>query len=124
MTSSETNEEISGKDIIQTDAAIIAGILILLTISSFSPFEFPNRSMFVSLIIPAIALFSVSALNIIDKKLVMGKRFAKVGFYWLIGFMIFLAIVNIINITFPGVWQNPSFEKIASSNVSNSGQNY
>ena len=124
MTSSETNEEISGKDIIQTDAAIIAGILILLTISSFSPFEFPNRSMFVSLIIPAIALFSVSALNIIDKKLVMGKRFAKAGFYWLIGFMIFLAIVNIINITSPVVWQNPSFEKIASSNVSNSGQNY
>lgn len=81
MTSSETNEEINGKDIIQTDAAIIAGILILLTISSFSPFEFPNRSMFVSLIIPAIALFSVSALNIIDKKLVMGKRFAKAGFY-------------------------------------------
>jgi hypothetical protein len=124
MTPSETNEEVNGKDIIQTDAAIIAGILILLTISSFSPFEFPNRSMFVSLIIPAIALFSVSALNIIDKKLVIGKRFAKAGFYWLIGFMIFLAIVNIINMTSPGVWQDPAFEKIASSNVSSSGQNY
>ena len=63
MTPSETSGEISGKDIIQTDAAI----LILLTISSFSPFEFPNRSMFVSLIIPVIALFSVSALCIIEK---------------------------------------------------------
>lgn len=41
MTSSVTNDEINGKDIIQTDAAIIAGILILPTISSFSPFEFP-----------------------------------------------------------------------------------
>jgi hypothetical protein len=66
MTPSETSEEISGKDIIQTDAAIIAGILILLTISSFSPFKFPNRSMFVSLIIPVISLFSVSALCIIE----------------------------------------------------------
>ena len=64
MNPSETNEEISGKDIIQTDATIIAGILILLTISSFSHFEFPNRSMFVSLIIPVIASFSVSALCI------------------------------------------------------------
>ena len=124
MTPSETREEISGKDIIQTDAAIIAGILILLTISSFSPFEFPNRSMFVSLIIPAIALFSVSALCVIEKRLIMGKRFAEAeaGFYWLIGFMIFLMIVNIINITYPAIWQDPTFEKIASSNVSSSTQ--
>ena len=122
MNPSGTSEEISGKDIIQTDAAIIAGILILLTISSFSPFEFPNRSMFVSLIIPAIALFSISALCIIEKKLIMGKRFAKAGFYWLIGFMIFLMIVNIINMTSPAIWQNPTFEKIASSNISSTGQ--
>jgi hypothetical protein len=122
MTTPETGEEISSKDIIQTDAAIIAGILILLTISSFSPFEFPNRSMFVSLIIPAIALFSVSALCIIEKKLIIGKRFAKAGFYWLIGFMIFLMIVNIINMTSPAVWEDPTFEKIASSNVSGNAQ--
>src|SRR5918992_781222 len=122
LNASENNGEISGKDIIQTDGAIIAGILILLTISSFSPFEFPNRSMFVSLIIPAIMLFSVSALYIIEKKVVMGKRFAKAGFYWLIGFMIFLVIVNILNVISPTVWQDPTFEKIASSNVSSSAQ--
>jgi hypothetical protein len=122
MTTPETGEEISSKDIIQTDAAIIAGILILLTISSFSPFEFPNRSMFVSLIIPAIALFSVSALCIIEKKLIIGKRFAKAGLYWLIGFMIFLMIVNIINMTSPAIWEDPTFEKIASSNVSGNAQ--
>jgi hypothetical protein len=122
MNASENNGEISGKDIIQTDGAIIAGILILLTISSFSPFEFPNRSMFVSLIIPAIMLFSVSALYIIEKKIVMGKRFAKAGFYWLIGFMIILMIVNIINVISPSIWQDPTFEKIASSNVSSSTQ--
>jgi hypothetical protein len=40
MTPSETSEEISGKDIIQTDAAIIAGILILLTIPLFLPSNF------------------------------------------------------------------------------------
>jgi hypothetical protein len=42
MNPSVTNEESSGKGIIQTDATIIAGILIPLTISSFSHFEFPN----------------------------------------------------------------------------------
>jgi hypothetical protein len=110
MNPSETNEEISGKDIIQTDATIIAGILILLTTSSFSYFEFPNRSMFVYFIIPVIALFSVSALCIIEKKLIIGKIFAKAGFYWLIGFMIFLMIVNIINMTYTAIWQNPPFE--------------
>ena len=122
MNASENHGEISGKDIIQTDGAIIAGILILLTISSFSPFEFPNRSMFVSLIIPAIMLFSVSALYIIERKVVMGKRFAKAGFYWLIGFMIFLMLVNILNVMSPTIWQDPTFEKIASSNVSSSAQ--
>ena len=122
LNASENNGEIRGNDIIQTDGAIIAGILILLTISSFSPFEFPNRSMFVSLIIPAIMLFSVSALYIIEKKVVMGKRFAKAGFYWLIGFMIFLMVVNILNVISPTVWQDPTFEKIASSNVSSSAQ--
>jgi hypothetical protein len=117
LNASEDNVEISGKDIIQTDGAIIAGILILLTISSFSPFEFPNRSMFVSLIIPAIMLFSVSALYIIERKVVMGKRFANAGFYWLIGFMIFLMLINILNVMSPTIWQDPTFEKIASSNV-------
>ena len=122
MNASEDNVEVTGKDIIQTDGAIIAGILILLTISSFSPFEFPNRSMFVSLIIPAIMLFSVSALYIIERKVVRGKRFAKAGFYWLIGFMIFLMLVNILNVMSPTIWQDPTFEKIASSNVSSSAQ--
>ena len=122
MTASRINEDVRGKDIIQADAAIIAGILILLTISSFSPFEFPNRSMFVSLIIPAIALFSISAISILDKKLVSGKRFAKAGFYWLIGFMIFLMLVNLINVMSPDVWQDPIFEKIASSNTNTSTQ--
>lgn len=119
LNASEDNVEVSGKDIIKTDGA---GILILLTISSFSPFEFPNRSMFVSLIIPAIMLFSVSALYIIERKVVMGKRFAKAGFYWLIGFMIFLMLVNILNVMSPTIWQDPTFEKIASSNVSSSAQ--
>ena len=97
MNASENKVEISGKEIIETDGAIIAGILILLTISSFSPFEFSNRSMFVSLIIPAIMLFSVSALYSIERKVVMGKDLQRQG-YWLIGFMIFLMLVNILNV--------------------------
>jgi hypothetical protein len=101
---STNNDNITEKDIIQTDAAVIAGILILLTISSFSPFEFPNRSMFVSLIVPAIVLFSISAISAINKEINRGKRFGKIGFYWIIGFMIFLLIVNVINIISPGIW--------------------
>jgi hypothetical protein len=118
MPASNSNEDIRARDIIQADAAVIAGMLILLTISSFSPFEFPNRSMFVSLIIPAIVLFSVSAIFILNKKLVLGKRLAKAGFWWLIGFMVFLMAINIINVTSPNIWQDPVFEKIVSSNVS------
>jgi hypothetical protein len=57
MPASNSNEDIRARDIIQADAAVVAGMLILLTISSFSPFEFPNRSMFVSLIIPVILNF-------------------------------------------------------------------
>ena len=83
----------------------------LFPISSFSPFEFPNRSMFISLIIPAIALFSISAISILDKKLARGKRFVKAGFYWLIGFMIFLMVVNFVNVASPSLWQDPVFEK-------------
>jgi hypothetical protein len=122
MPASNSNEDIPGKDIVQADAAVIAGMLILLTISSFSPFEFPNRSMFVSLIIPAIVLFSVSAIFILNKKLVSGKSLAKAGFWWLIGFMIFLMAINIINVTSPNIWQDPVFEKIASSNISTGTQ--
>jgi hypothetical protein len=54
--------------------------------------------------------------------LIIGKRFAKAGLYWLIGFMIFLMIVNIINMTSPAIWEDPTFEKIASSNVSGNAQ--
>ncbi|HJY10014.1 MAG TPA: hypothetical protein VJ250_03630 [Nitrososphaeraceae archaeon] len=122
MSVSNSDGDIRGKDIVQADAAVIAGMLILLTISSFSPFEFPNRSMFVSLIIPAIVLFSVSAIFILNKKLVAGKKLARAGFWWLIGFMIFLMVINIINVTSPSVWQDPIFEKIASSNISTSVQ--
>jgi hypothetical protein len=122
MPVSNSDGDIRGKDIVQADAAVIAGMLILLTISSFSPFEFPNRSMFVSLIIPAIVLFSVSAIFILNKKLVAGKKLARAGFWWLIGFMIFLMAINIINVTSPSVWQDPIFEKIASSNISTSVQ--
>ena len=46
-----------------------------------------------------------------------GKRFAKATIHWLIGFMIFLMVVNFINVTSPSVWQDPIFEKIASSNM-------
>jgi hypothetical protein len=122
MNASRSNEDIRDKDIVQADAAVIAGMLILLTISSFSPFEFPNRSTFVSLIIPAIVLFSFSAISILNKKLVTGKRFAKAGSWWLIGFMIFLIVNNVINVASPSVWQDSIFEKIASSNVSTSTQ--
>jgi hypothetical protein len=77
LNASENKVEISGKEIIQTDGAIIAGILILLTISSFSPFELAG-------------LLANRIHDILD----VSQHFECVS---------------------PTIWQDPTFEKIASS---------
>ena len=119
--SSGRSTNLGTKDIIMVDATVISGILILLTISSFSPFEFPNRSVFVSAAVPIVGLFAVSAFFALEDKISYARKFSKAGFVAIVIFMIFLGIVNVGNIVAPEVWrQSPIAEKIVSNSSSTS----
>ena len=119
--SSGRSTNLGTKDIIMVDATVISGILILLTISSFSPFEFPNRSVFVSAAVPIVGLFAVSAFFALEDKISNARKFSKAGFVAIVIFMIFLGIVNVGNIVAPEVWrQSPIAEKIVSNSSSTS----
>ena len=78
--SSGPSANLSAKEIIMVDATVISGILILLTISSFSPFEFPNRSVFVSVAVPIVGLFAISSFFALEDKISYARKFAKAGF--------------------------------------------
>jgi hypothetical protein len=105
------------KDLLMIDATIIGGFLILLTISSFSPAEFPNRSMFVTIAVVIVIMFSVACLNYLNDNDKMGILFSKIGFISIIVFMMFIGILNIINIIDPAVWSEiPGADKIATNN--------
>ena len=126
---SGASPNLSAKDIIMVDATVISGILILLTISSFSPFEFPNRSVFVSAAVPIVGLFAISSFFGLEDKISCARKFAKAGFVAIVIFMIFIGTVNVGNIVAPDVWrQSPIAEKIVSnsSSTTNSaeGANY
>src|SRR5918993_1661006 len=119
--SSGTSTSLSTKDIILVDATVISGILILLTISSFSPFEFPNRSVFVSAAVPIVGLFAISSFFGLEDKISYARKFAKAGFVAIVIFMIFIGTVNVGNIVAPEVWrQSPIAEKIVSNSSSSS----
>ena len=128
--SSDSSRNLSAKDIIIVDATVISGILILLTISSFSPFEFPNRSVFVSAAVPIVGLFAISSFFALEDKICYARKFAKAGFIAIVIFMIFIGTVNVGNIVAPEVWrQSPIGEKIVSNSTSSStssaeGANY
>ena len=118
-TSSGASANLSAKDIIIVDATVISGILILLTISSFSPFEFPNRSVFVSAAVPIVALFAISSFFALEDKVSYARKFAKAGFVAIVIFMIFIGTVNVGNIVAPDIWrQSPIAEKIVSNSSS------
>jgi hypothetical protein len=118
---SGASPNLSAKDIIMVDATVISGILILLTISSFSPFEFPNRSVFVSAAVPIVGLFAISSFFGLEDKISYARKFAKAGFVAIVIFMIFIGTVNIGNIVAPEVWrQSPIAEKIVSNSTSSS----
>ncbi len=103
------------------DATVISGILILLTISSFSPFEFPNRSVFVSAAVPIVGLFAISSFFALEDKISYARKFAKAGFVAIVIFMIFIGTVNIGNIVAPDIWsQSPIAEKIVSNSTGRS----
>ena len=114
--SSPPSTHLSAKDIIIVDATVISGILILLTISSFSPFEFPNRSVFVSAAVPIVGLFAISSFFVLEHKISYARNFAKAGFVAIVLFMVFIGTVNIANIVAPDIWKgNPIAEKIVSN---------
>ncbi|MDQ3976719.1 MAG: hypothetical protein M3264_09370 [Thermoproteota archaeon] len=127
---SGASPNLSAKDIIMVDATVISGILILLTISSFSPFEFPNRSVFVSAAVPIVGLFAISSFFGLEDKISYARKFAKAGFVAIVIFMIFIGTVNVGNIVAPDAWrQSPIGEKIVSNSTSSStssaeGANY
>jgi hypothetical protein len=120
-TSSGPSPNLSAKDIIMVDATVISGILILLTISSFSPFEFPNRSVFVSAAVPIVGLFAISSFFALENKISYARKFAKAGFVAIVVFMIFIGTVNIGNIVAPDFWrESPIAEKIVSNSSTSS----
>lgn len=119
---SSPSKNLSTKDIMMVDATIISGILILLTISSFSPSEFPNRSIFVSAAVPIVGLFAVSCFFALEHKISYAIKFAKAGFVAIVLFMIFIGTVNVANIVAPDIWRgNPIGEKIAPNSSGGGG---
>ena len=116
--SSGPSANLSAKDIVMVDATVISGILILLTISSFSPFEFPNRSVFVSAAVPIVGLFAISSFFALEDKIYYARKFAKGGFVAIVLFMIFIGTVNVGNIVAPDFWrESPIAEKIVSNST-------
>ena len=119
--SSGPSTNLSTKEIIMVDATVISGILILLTISSFSPFEFPNRSVFVSAAVPIVGLFAISSIFALEEKISYARKFAKAGFVAIVLFMIFIGTVNVGNIVAPDLWkESPIAEKIVSNSTGSS----
>ena len=105
------------KEMLMINATVIGGFLILLTISSFSPAEFPNRSMFVTIAVVIVIIFSVACFNFLNDNDKMGILFSKIGFISIILFMMFIGLVNVINILDPTIWSEiPGASKIATNN--------
>lgn len=118
------NLHIDIKTLLTLDSTIIGGFLILLTISSFSQTEFPNRSIFVSIAVIIVILFSIACFFGLFDKIENAIKFSKMGFVSIIVFMMFIGIVNIINIIDPTIWsKQPIVSKIAKSNSTVSKSN-
>lgn len=105
------------KEMLMINATVIGGFLILLTISSFSPAEFRNRSMFVTIAVVIVIVFSVACFNFLNDNYKMGILYSKIGFISIILFMMFIGLVNVINILDPTIWSEiPGASKIATNN--------
>ena len=108
---------IESKDLFMINATIIGGFLILLTISSFSPSEFPNRSIFVTIAVVIVIIFSIACYCFLNDFNNKGILFSKIGFVSIILFMMFIGIVNIVNVIDPNIWSgSPEIAKIATNN--------
>jgi hypothetical protein len=111
------NLHIDPKSLVTIDSTIIGGFLILLTISSFSPVEFPNRSIFVSIAVIIVIFFAIACFFGLHNKIENAVKFSEIGFISIIAFMMFIGIVNIVNIIDPFIWtKEPIALKIAKNN--------
>jgi hypothetical protein len=118
------NLNIDIKTLLTLDSTIIGGFLILLTISSFSQTEFPNRSIFVSIAVIIVIFFSAACFYSLFDKIENAIKLSKIGFVLIIVFMMFIGTVNIINIIDPNIWtKQPIASKIAKSNSTLSNNN-
>jgi hypothetical protein len=118
------NLNIDSKTLLTLDSTIIGGFLILLTISSFSQTEFPNRSIFVSIAVIIVIFFSAACFYSLFDKIENAIKLSKIGFVLIIVFMMFIGTVNIINIIDPNIWtKQPIASKIAKSNSTLSNNN-
>jgi heme/copper-type cytochrome/quinol oxidase subunit 4 len=100
------------KDLLMIDATIITGFLILLTISSFSSVGFPNHSIFVTITVFIIIIFSIACFYYLSDKDKKGMIFSKVGFGSIIAFVLFIGLVNVVNIIDSNIWsQIPTISK-------------
>ena len=118
------NLNIDIKTLLTLDSTIIGGFLILLTISSFSQNEFPNRSIFVSIAVIIVIFFSAACFYSLFDKIENAIKLSKIGFVLIIVFMMFIGTVNIINIIDPNIWTKQSIaSKIAKSNSTLSNNN-
>ena len=105
------------------NSTIIGGLLVLLTISSFSPTEFPNRSIFVTIAVTIVIIFSLSCFKYLTDNDKAGIILSKMGFISIIFFMVFVGLVNVINIIDPTIWSDmPGASKIATNNDFSSTQ--
>jgi hypothetical protein len=81
---------IESKDLVQADATIIAGILVLLTVSSIASISNAQLNKIILLVISAFATvailpFAMSGFKIVDGNDLEGKRLFKAGVLYLIG---------------------------------------
>ena len=88
---------IEDKDILQADATVIAGTLVLLTLSTFPVFNSAilNRTLITSMTVGVIIPFAISVFMVVNGYTEAGKHTMKWGFIAIIFLVGYIAILLI-----------------------------